>query len=205
MSFNTGQMYALRDQANQINLQTAARSIADLFAREVRRAGTGTNPNCIPPACAAAACGTVSTGVLVAQSSQVRFRADLNSNGTLTDANEDVTYTLDYTNNRITRRDNGSAGRTDILWSGVDLTGSQILYYDSAGNLLDPGSTSLTAAQLLQVMRIRLQLSLTGRPVSPGSTLQQFAREAVDVNLRNRYFVMASCPAVQGAILISYN
>src|SRR5450759_658202 len=57
MSFHIAQMYAMRNQTGQVDLQTSARSIADLFAREVRRAGTGTNPNCIR---------TVSTGILIA-------------------------------------------------------------------------------------------------------------------------------------------
>jgi Tfp pilus assembly protein PilW len=181
-SFNITQMYNMRNQANQVDLQTSARSIADLFAREVRRAGGGTNVNCT---------GTVSTGLLLAKTSQVRVRLDLNGNGVLTDANEDVTYTLDLTNSKVSRTDNG-AGRTDTLWSGVSLAGSQILYFDGAGNQLDPGSTGLSAAQLLQVVRIRLQLALTGKVIQPGNSLQQTAMETANVTLRNRYFVMAS-------------
>jgi prepilin-type N-terminal cleavage/methylation domain-containing protein len=181
-SFNITQMYGMRNQANQVDLQTSARSIADLFAREVRRAGGGTNVNCT---------GTVSTGLLTAQTSQVRVRLDLNGNGVLTDANEDVTYTLDFTNNQVTRTDNG-ARRTDTLWSGVSLAGSQISYFDGAGNQLAPGSTGLSAAQLLQVVRVRLQLALTAKVVEPRNTLQQTAMETTNITLRNRYFVMAS-------------
>lgn len=181
-SFNVTQMYGMRNQSNQVDLQTAARSIADLFAREVRRAGGGTNVNCT---------GTVSTGLLTAQTTQVRVRLDLNGNGVLTDANEDVTYTLNLDQNKVTRTDNG-AGRTDTLWSGVSLAGSQISYFDSAGNQLAPGSTGLSAAQLLQVVRIRLQLSLTGKVSDPRNTLLQTAMETTNVTLRNRYFVMAS-------------
>lgn len=181
-SFNIAQMYGMRNQANQVDLQTSARSITDLFAREVRRAGGGTNVNCT---------GTVSTGLLLAQTTQVRVRLDLNGNGVLTDANEDVTYTLDFTNNKVTRTDNG-AGRTDTLWSGVSLAGSQISYFDGAGNQLAPGSTGLSAAQLLQVVRIRLQLGLTGNVVQPGNSMLQTAMETTNITLRNRYFVMAS-------------
>jgi Tfp pilus assembly protein PilW len=181
-SFNVTQMYGMRNQANQVDLQTTARSIVDLFAREVRRAGGGTNVGCV---------GTVSTGILVAQSSQVRTRVDLNGDGALTGSNEDVTYTLDLGHNQVTRTDNGSA-RTDTLWSGVSLAGSQISYFDSAGNQLAPGSTGLNAAQLLQVTRIKLQLTLTGRVLQPGNSILQTAMEATDVELRNRYFVMPS-------------
>lgn len=181
-SFSVAQMYGMRNQANQVELQTSARSIADLFAREVRRAGGGTNVPCT---------GTVSTGILTAKSSEVRLRIDLNGNGAMTDANEDVTYTLDLINKVVTRKDNG-ANRTDTLWSGASLAGSQILYFDAAGNSLAPGSTGLSAAQLLQVRRIKLQLALTGNVRQPGNSMQQTAKDAADVTLRNRYFVMAS-------------
>jgi Tfp pilus assembly protein PilW len=181
MSFNVAQMYAMRNQTNQIDLQTSARSIADLFAREVRRAGSGTNTGCA---------GTVSTGVLLASATQVRVRADLNGDGALTGANEDVTYTLDSTNNMITRTDNGQS-RTDTLWSGNSISGSQLTYYDSAGNTLTPGGSGLTAAQLLQVVRIKLQVALTATVVQPRNTTMQTAGDAADVELRNRYFVTA--------------
>jgi Tfp pilus assembly protein PilW len=181
-SFNITQMYGMRNQASQVDLQTSARAITDLFAREVRRGGGGTNVNCV---------GTVSTGLLLAQPWQVRVRLDLNGNGVLTDPNEDVTYTFDYTNNKITRTDNGAL-RTETLWSGVSLAGSRITYFDSAGNELAPGSTGLSAAQLLQVVRIRLQLALTGKVSQPGNPTQQTARESTNITLRNRYFVMAS-------------
>jgi prepilin-type N-terminal cleavage/methylation domain-containing protein len=180
-SFNISQMYAMRNQANQIDLQSSARSIADMFAREVRRAGSGTNVGCV---------STVSTGVLVAQTSQVRIRADLDGNGVLTGSNEDITYTVDSINNQITRTDNGSA-RTDTLWSGTSISGSQLRYYDAAGGELAPPTTGLTPAQLLQVRRIRLQLALTGKVGQPRNSLLQTASESANVQLRNRYFVMA--------------
>jgi hypothetical protein len=174
----------MRNQTSQIDLQTSARSIADMFAREVRRAGTGTNVPCA---------GTVSTGILVAQSSQMRIRADLNGDGSLTGPNEDVTYTLDFTNNQVTRTDNASA-QTNTLWSGLSLAGSQILYFDSNGIQLTPSSTGLSAAQLLQVMRVRLQLTLTANVVQPRNPLRQTAAEVADVEVRNRHFVMNLCP-----------
>jgi len=198
LSFHTAQMYAMRTQANQVDLQTSARGIADLFAREVRRAGTGTNPTCS---------GTVSTGILVAQSSQIRFRADLDGNGLLTGPNEDVAYTLDLTNNQITRTDN-NAPRTDTLWSGTSLTGSQILYFDSNGNQLAPGSTGLDAAHLPLVARVKLQVALTANVVQHGNTTQQIATEGADVEVRNRYFVMNICPNSQITLptpITSYN
>jgi hypothetical protein len=208
-SFQVAQMYSMRNQTNQVDLQTAARSIADLFAREVRRAGTLTNPNCLPPSCTPASCGTASTGILLASSSQIRIRADLNANGALTDANEDVTYTLDSSNNKIKRVDNNvSHSEADnTLWSGTSISGSQITYFDSNGTQLVPGGTGLTSTQLLQVMRVKLALKLTAAVVQPLNTLQQTATDGADAEVRNRFFLMSSCgptPAPTNVIQ-SYN
>jgi len=186
-SFSVDHMYTMSNQANQTDLQTAARSIADLFAREVRRAGTGTNPTCS---------GNASTGLMVAKTTQVRFRADLDANGALTGANEDVTYYLNTGDSKsVTRRDN-NASRTDTLWSGVSLTGSQFFYFDGNGNQLVPDDGGLSNNQLLQVRRIRLKLALTAQTIDPGDKLLLTAKEVADVELRNRYFVMAASCAL---------
>jgi len=186
-SFSVDHMYTMSNQANQIDLQTAARSITDLFAREVRRAGTGTNPTCS---------GTASTGLMVAKTTQVRLRADLDGNGSLTGANEDVTYYLNTGETKsVTRRDN-NASRTDTLWSGVSLTGSQFSYFDSNGNQLTGDDGALSNNQLLQVRRIRLKLTLTADTIDPSDKLLLTAKEVTDVELRNRYFVMAASCAL---------
>ena len=182
-SFHIAQMYGLRNQSGQVDLQSSARAITDLFAREVRSAGLGTNVACT---------GTVSTGLLVAKSSEIRIRADLDGNGALTGANEDVTYKLEFSDRRIIRIDH-AAGRTDTLWSGASLDGSRIMYFDAAGSQLAPVSGELDATQLTQVRRVKLELVLTGRVVQPGNSLLQTAREAADTELRNRYFLNSSC------------
>ena len=193
MAFNVAQMYAMRNQSNQVDLQTNARTIVDLFAREVRRAGTQTNPTCS---------GSVSTGIVLAKSSRIQIRS---VNG-LTGSNEDVTYTLDSSNKQVRRTDN-IAGRTDTLWSGASIAGSQILYFDSNGSQLLPDEDGLTPAQLTRVMRVKLQLALRANVPQPGNSLQQIANDAADVTVRNRYFVMAGCatPAnVPPTPLVSY-
>jgi Tfp pilus assembly protein PilW len=181
-TFNVAQMYTLRNQSNQLDLQTSARSIADLFAREVRHAGS--NPTCD---------AAVSPGVAGGQISAVQLHADLDGDGKITSANENVTYTLDSTNQRITRTDN-AAGRTDTLWSGTSIAGSQLLYFDANGNALAPvsGSTALSAAQLLNVRRVALQIVLTAQVGQPNNAMQQTAAESANIEIRNRYFVSAN-------------
>lgn len=188
-SLNVNQMYTMCNQGSQVDLQGSARNIADLFAREVRRAGTLTNPSCS---------GTVSTGLTVAQSSTVRILANIDGTPGMTGSNEDVTYTLDFTNNEVKRTDN-SIPRTDILWSGASINGvsaingSTIKYFDSNGNQLDSGS-ALSAGNLLKVTRIELDLALTAKVVQPGNATQLTAKDSAVAELRNRYFVMNICP-----------
>ncbi len=184
-TLHVGQMYAMRDQVRQVDLQSSARDIADLFSREVRRAGAGTNPNCT---------GTASTGLLLGNSKQVRVRADLDGNGVLTGAQEDVTWTLDSTTKAVTRTQNNSS-TTETLWSGPSIGNSRIVYFDAAGNVLSPGGSGLSAAQLLAVVRIRIELDLKGSSSQKSNTGLQVATAAADVELRNRRFLTpANCP-----------
>ena len=186
-TFSVDQMYTMTNQTGQVDLQASARSIVDLFASEARRAGTNTNPTCS---------GTNSTGLIKARTTQVQFRADLDGNGQLNGTNEDVTYTINLGDGspNVTRTDNG-ASRSDTLWFGTSLAGSQFTYFDGNGSQLTGDSGGLSNSQLLQVRRIRFQLKLTANTADPGDSLQLTASEVADVELRNRYFVMAAtCP-----------
>lgn len=184
-TLHVGQMYAMRDQVRQVDLQSSARDIADLFSREARRAGSGTNPTCT---------GGVSTGLLLAKSNEVRVRADLDGNGALTGAQEDVTWRLDSGASTVSRIQNNTA-TTETLWSGASIGASRIVYFDASGNQLSPGGSGLSAAQLLQVVRIRIELDLKGASVQATNTNLQVAAAAADVELRNRRFLTpANCP-----------
>lgn len=184
-TLHVGQMYAMRDQVRQVDLQSSARDIADLFSREVRRAGSGTNPACT---------GSTSTGLLLAKSNEVRVRADLDGNGALTGAQEDVTWTLDSAGAAVKRTANNSS-TTETLWSGPSLGNSRIVYFDASGSQLTPGGSGLSAAQLLAVVRIRIELDLKGASAQKTNTNLQVATAAADVELRNRRFLTpANCP-----------
>jgi type II secretory pathway component PulJ len=184
VSFNRFQLFALRDQANQIDVQTTARNIVDLFAREVRRAGM--NPDCTIPAF---------SGIEDARQNSLRIQSDLNGDGVLTGVNEDLTYRYNYEDSRIERVDNVTH-TANTLATGVDFSGSQLRYFNGAGvELVPPPWTSLTAAQRSAVRRIRVQLSLSGKAADPNNTRPLTAQEATDVDLRNRYFVNSTaCP-----------
>jgi|SRR5262249_26959715 len=177
-AFNRFQLFALRNQANQVDIQTTARSVVDLFAREVRRAGM--DPTCVKTFSAVAQGGPTS----------VRIQSDLNGNGVIDGTNEDITYA--YTNGQVVRTANGT---TDVLVSGLNLNGSTLRYFDSAGTELVPPGGVLSAAQRAAVQRVRIELALQGSAVDPLNSLPLIARVSTDVDLRNRFFIAGTgCP-----------
>ncbi len=180
-SFNRFQLFALRNQANQLDLQTTARNFVDLFAREVRRAG-------VDPTCAKTFSGIVDAGA-----TWLRIQSDLNGTGIIGAPNEDVRYFYDFSTNSARRTANGT---TEILVSGVNLDGSRIRYFDTAGTEIVPSGTSpLTAAQRAAIRRVRIELAMAGAEVDPLNSLPLISRLVADVDLRNRFFVTGTaCP-----------
>lgn len=172
--FQRAQFLAMEDQATQLDLQGTARAIIDVFARDVRRAG-------MDPRCAKAV-----QALVEATPTTLRLQADLNANGTLEAASEDLRYRLVEGG---VERTSGSA--TEPLIENVESSGSRLRYFDAAGTELI-GSGGLSAAQLTLVRRVRLELALrTPARRSPESP-PLAATVATDVELRNRFFIAAS-------------
>jgi len=180
-SFHRFQLFALRNQATQLQIQTDARNFADLFAREVRRAGM--NPTC--------AAGI--SGIVEATSSLLHFQADLDSSGAIDGANEDVTYRYNADANTVRRTANGV---TDTLLSGTNLSGSRVRYFNAANAELVPSSGGLSAAQRAAVVRVRLELAMASSSIDPQNSSKLLAQVASDVDLRNRFFITSMpCPS----------
>ena len=179
VSFSNFQLAALRNQASQLDMQTAGRSIVDLFAREVRRAGR--NPTCA---------GTFAA-IAEATAYKLRMKSDLNGSGTIDGTDEDITYGFNFFSGAIYRQ----AGEvSDDLLSGVSPAGSRLRYFDGAGNELVP-AWFLTEAQRNSVRRVRLELMLNANATTQGRSTPMQAQLSTDVNLRNRFFVAkTSCP-----------
>lgn len=179
-SFNVFQLRTLRAQANQVDLQTTARAINDLFTREVRTAGMTET------------CNTNIAAIVSGSEDSLRFQRDLNNNGTAsgsTEAEEDITYTFDTANNTVTRTDNNNtannANSNDILLSGVDLAGSRFSYFDVNGKDITPASGALTPPASLNVRRVRVEVTLTDPRVEPAL----HAAATNNIDLRNVFFV----------------
>jgi len=175
LAFHRAQLSALQDQARQLDLQTSTRAIVELFAREVRRAG-------LDPGC------TKKFAMLAdGSATQVRVQEDLNSNGALDPASEDITYRI--VESRQLERVTGAT--TDILLSNVDLSGSRLRYFDGGGVELLP-APSLSAAQRAAVRRVRIEIAASGAAASPMRSMPLVAYAATDVELRNRFFVISN-------------
>lgn len=180
--FNRFQLFALRNQATQLDVQTTARAIVDLMARELRRAGA--DPKCAKNF----------EGIAKGTATELRVQADLNGNGAIDQPDENITYRLNIDGNKVERI---AGGVTDELVSDVRLTGSAIHYYDGAGTELVPtGSPAeLTAAQRTTVRRVRARLAIDGSAVDPQNPQPLRAQVSTDVDLRNRFFVASTaCP-----------
>ena len=177
LTFQRAQFFALHDQMKQLQMQDATRAVVDLFAREMRRAGR--DP----------ACTKIFTPIMLGSASEVQFREDLNSNGTLDSATEELRYRMIDS----VRLERVAGDSVEVLVSGVDLTGSRFRYFDGAGNELVPSPT-LSDAQRATVRRVRLELATTWHDAGSPRSAPLAAQAATDVELRNRFFLHAeSC------------
>lgn len=175
LTFNRHHSFAMQDQVRQVDLQTTARSIVDLFAREVRR--TGMDPTC----------AKTFGGLSVAKDDEIGLLSDLDGSGAIDQPNEDLHYRMRVSDKIVER----TAGETESLLSGQDLTGSRFRYFDAAGAELVPGA-GLDAAQRAAVRRVRIEVALGGRPADPNKGSLLVARTSTDVDLRNRFFIAST-------------
>jgi len=178
-SFTQTQLKSLQSQAVQLNVQSTARSVLEVIARDIRRGG-------LDPTCA-----KTFEGLAVAKTNELRLLSDLDGSGAIDSGEEDITYRYNYYNNSVERV---SANATpSSLMQNVDTSGSTVRYFDGAGNELLPGSIGLTAGQRALVRRVRIELALS----EPGRAFGQRMRAQVasDVDMRNRYFLADTrCP-----------
>lgn len=167
------QVSASRDQSSQIDLQQNVRNIAEMFAREVRRAGA--NPTC----------STSFTAIESASGYQVRFKSDLNGNGSIdSTGDEDVTYQNYF--GELRRIANGSI---EVLLTNAEWSSSKLRYFDKSGIELSTGSdgfSSLSSSNRSKIRRIEFTIDVEQK--SPNGEVIRAAASS-DVSLRNRFFI----------------
>ncbi len=177
-SFSQAQLTSMQNQATQIGVQSVARSMLEVIARDIRRGG-------LDPTCSKAF-----DGLSVAKGDQVTIQSDLDSSGAIDAAEEQITYHYNYSTRSI---DRVSGGTSHPLLSDMILSGSSLRYFDGAGVELDSSGGGLGAAERDQVRRVRIELAFADNV--PGRDQPMQARVATDVDLRNRYFLAnTTCP-----------
>jgi type II secretory pathway component PulJ len=180
--FSRFQLFSLRNQAVQSDIQMVARSVSDVFARDVRRAGF--NP----------LCNVDITALERAKADELTLKSDLNADGILGGTDETLTYRVNSASGGY-RLERVANGRTDILLDEIDASRTRFRFYDQAGAEINSGLWGLGSAERAQVRRIRLELAVAADAVDPQRALPVRVRLANDVDIRNRHFVNAvSCP-----------
>ncbi len=174
------QLFGLRGQTAQLDVQTTARNIAQLVVSEIRRAGAD-------PRCAKAF-----EGVAEAKRDRLRILSDLDGSGAIDLPGEDVTYKLE-SSGFLSRT---TAGSTEMLSdSTVRVTDLQFRYFDASGAEMNPGANGLNSTQRAQVRRVRVAVTVQRASVDPQSSLPLTAIGSSGADLRNRFFVnTVGCP-----------
>lgn len=128
--------------ARRAEVQMSSRQGLSLLTTELRQAGADPFD---PPI------GLV--GLVTANATQIRIRADLNGDGALqtTEPSEDVTYSYDGTAKTITR--NPGAGAAVLV---PNVTGLTFTYYNAAGTALTPLPLSAANAALVRTVGVSI-------------------------------------------------
>jgi type II secretory pathway pseudopilin PulG len=182
-SFSRFQVFALQTQTRQQELQTAGRSMLELFTREVRRAGM--DPTC----------GKGFDAIDAARFDHLRVKSDLDGDGFVTGIGEDVTYYYNPSTKAIERKAGSVIER--LTDSSITVTDSMLEFFDGAGNAIKPEESQgwLGSGQRREVRRIRISLDLSTTPSDSHNSTLLRARFASNVELRNRFFTMnTECP-----------
>jgi hypothetical protein len=164
-TFYTGQQRMLLVQSAYAQSQNVTRTFSDLFSREVRMASYDPTGAAIAmgPSGTGVTCPSVRQGITEAAATSLRFRQDLNGDGDVADANENVRYYLSGA--QILRQDGD--GTALVLVDGVPNGGLAFSYFN-AGNppaeLTDyqgsPPALTASARDCIAKVRVRLTAQL---------------------------------------------
>jgi type IV pilus assembly protein PilW len=175
------QMFAIKGQETQLDVQEAARSLIDLLTREVRLAGY--DPTCAKSFAA----------IANAQPQSLQLQFDSSEDGAI-GSGENITYAYDATLGEIQR----TAGGTPIaLFSDLPASALAFTYYDGSGAVLTPSGSpaALTAAQRTAIRRVRVAVSIQRPHPDPGNSSIILSNFASNVDLRNRFLNgSVACP-----------
>ncbi len=190
-TFQGAQLKALRAQNVYADSQNVTRTVIDVMSRELRMATfdpTLPPAETIPssPSGVGAICPNVKRGIIQATPTSIRFQQNLNGDGAIAGAGEDVTYS--YADGQITRTDGANAPVT--LVSNVPSDGFSLLYF--SGNnppvqLVPAGSpASLTQGQRDCVVSVRITIQANIPNPNPNVSTPIKSVAESEVAIRNR-------------------
>jgi len=175
------QMHALRGSNNAYELQDLARGALDFMIREIRM--TGYDPSGTALAAAPGpACPGVGRGITEATATRLHILADLNGDGAINSAGEDVVYELDMILDRIVRTDTNGAV---VVAENVPDDGLEFRYFDNS----EPPAELvpvLTAGDQDCIGSVALAVKLTAPNPDPNVTSTLVAQAGSQVAIRNR-------------------
>lgn len=178
------QLHALRGDNNAYELQDLTRGALDFMLREIRMAGynpAGTALTTSP----GPTCPGVGEGITEATTTRLHILADLNGDGAVSSAGEDVVYELDTSLHRIVRTDsNGGV----VVAENVPDDGLLFRYFNNSDpptELVPP----LAAGEEDCIATVGLALKLTADNPDPNLSSVQTAEAASQVAIRSRTLV----------------
>jgi len=188
-TFQGAQLKALRAQNVYADSQNVTRTVIDVMSRELRMATfdpTLPPAETIPssPSGVGAICPNVKRGIIQATPTSIRFQQNLNGDGAIAGAGEDVTYS--YADGQITRTDGANAPVT--LVSNVPSNGFSLLYFSNPPVQLVPAGSpaSLTQGQRDCVVSVRITIQANIPNPNPNVSTPIKSVAESEVAIRNR-------------------
>jgi len=188
-TFQGAQLKVLRAQNVYADSQNVTRTVIDVMSRELRMATYDPTPSpagTIPssPDGVGAICPNVKRGIIQATPTSIRFQQNLNGDGAIAGAGEDVTYS--YADGQITRTDGANAPVT--LVSNVPSNGFSLLYFSNPPVQLVPAGSpaSLTQGQRDCVVSVRITIQANIPNPNPNVSTPIKSVAESEVAIRNR-------------------
>jgi hypothetical protein len=187
MAFFDSQQRAYAAVNSYAQSQNVTRTAIDLIGRELRMSSFDPSGVAIPDQPGAMACPGVEQGLVLGMRGLIRFQQDLDGDGLLITAGEDVMY--GQVGRQIMRWDIGTAGVGVALVTGVPNNGLQFTYFDGAvpPNELVPAGSPPMLNQNQRACVEKVQIRIEAQIDAPHPSLNDL-RSVVEsgVAIRNR-------------------
>ena len=187
MAFFDSQQRAYAAVNSYAQSQNVTRTAIDLIARELRMSSFDPTGTAILPQPVFLPCPDVKQGLVLGMPGLIRFQQDLDGDGLLLSAGEDVMY--GQVGRQILRWDLGTLGTGVALVTGVPTDGLRSTYFDGAvpPNELVPAGSPPTLTQGQRACVEKVQIRIEAQIDSPHPSMNDL-RSVVEsgVAIRNR-------------------